>query len=163
MTPKEYRAQYYQNNKHKWQERAITHRDRKNELAREYAARNKELVREKSIRWIKNNFEYNLWSQAKRRATRDGLEFSLDREDVVIPTYCPYLNVKLTKEWGKGQLPTNASIDRIDSSKGYIKGNIQVISRLANTMKSNATKEELIVFATNVLFLNGVVDAISQR
>lgn len=150
MTPKEYRAQYYQNNKHKWLERAVTHRERKNELAREYAARNKDLVREKSIKWIKDNFEYNLWSQAKRRSTRVGIEFNLDKSDVIIPETCPYLGVVLTREWGKGQLPTNASIDRIDPTKGYIKGNVQVVSRLANTMKSNATVEQLLIFAKKV-------------
>ena len=34
-------------------------------------------------------------------------------------------------------------IDRIDSSKGYVKGNVRVISKRANTLKNNATIEEL--------------------
>jgi len=41
-------------------------------------------------------------------------------------------------------------IDRIDSSKGYIKGNVQVISRKANTMKSNADVATLIKFAEGI-------------
>ncbi len=39
----------------------------------------------------------------------------------------------------------------IRSSKGYTKDNIQVISRLANQMKANADKEQMIKFAEWIL------------
>ncbi len=154
---KEERAAYYQANKHRWVERAETNRERKNQLQREYNARHPEKVKAKSIEWIEKNFEYNLWSQAKRRAAREGIEFSISREDVQIPAICPYLGFPLTRSWGKGPLPTNASIDKINPAKGYVSGNIEVISRMANTMKSNATQEQLETFARNVLKKVGCV------
>ena len=78
-------------------------------------------------------------------------EFNIEPTDIVIPTHCPYLNVELLTDTKNNLSPNYYSIDRIDSSKGYIKGNIQIISRLANTMKNNATEEQLITFAKNIL------------
>jgi hypothetical protein len=70
----------------------------------------------------------------------------------VIPTHCPYLRISLTTTAPRGSPRTNiASLDRIDSSQGYTKGNVEVISHLANTMKSNATREQLVSFAEEIL------------
>ena len=61
---------------------------------------------------------------------------------------CPILGTTLRRNVGRAdQRNDSAQLDRIDSSKGYIPGNIQVISGLANRMKNNATKEELRKFA----------------
>jgi len=47
-------------------------------------------------------------------------------------------------ETAEGKVSDNSySLDRIDPSKGYVKGNVEVISHRANTLKSNATIEEL--------------------
>jgi hypothetical protein len=90
-----------------------------------------------------------MWKQAKHRAQWDyeNMEFTITVEDIIIPEKCPYLGVEfqaLDKRYGY-------SLDRIDSTKGYVKDNIQVISRLANIMKNNATEQELISFAKGVL------------
>jgi len=95
-----------------------------------------------------------MFFKARERAEQDGIEFSIEIEDIVIPTHCPYLEIELTHSLGKGQLETNSSLDRIDSTKGYIKGNVQVISRLANTMKNNASAEQLLTFSKNCVRLH---------
>lgn len=83
---------------------------------------------------------------AKHRAKQKGLEFDLEPEDTPIPERCPVLGIEISRRNTK-QRRSSPSIDRIDSTKGYTKDNVQVISWLANTMKTNATKEELLAFA----------------
>jgi hypothetical protein len=62
-------------------------------------------------------------------------------DDLDIPEYCPVLGCKLKLGYGK-KLYSSPSIDRIDNSKGYIKGNVRVISHRANQLKSNMSVEE---------------------
>lgn len=45
--------------------------------------------------------------------------------------------------------------DRKDSTKGYTKDNVWVISLIANSMKWSSTKEERVLFAKWVLSLEG--------
>lgn len=82
-----------------------------------------------------------------------GYNFNLEVEDIVIPEYCPYLNIKLSTDPSDMDKDNYYTGDRIDSSKGYLKGNLQVISLLANRMKSKATQEQLLKFAVNGLNL----------
>jgi hypothetical protein len=59
----------------------------------------------------------------------------------------PYLGIKLTlNSYGKIKKDpiTSASLDRIDSSKGYIKGNIQWVSRAVNYMKNDMSENDLL-------------------
>lgn len=50
----------------------------------------------------------------------------------------------------------NASIDRIDNSKGYIKSNIQFVSVMANWAKNILSDEELIEFCVAVSAYRGI-------
>jgi hypothetical protein len=87
----------------------------------------------------------------RNRATKKGLEFTLTIDDVITPEYCPVLGLKLEHTNTRGGSISSPSIDRVDNTKGYTPGNIQVISSLANQMKSSATPEQLIMFAEWVL------------
>ena len=85
-----------------------------------------------------------MWDRAKARARAKGLCFNLVPEDVVIPVCCPVLGLPLVVGGGKtGPTPNSPSLDRMDNTLGYIKGNIQVISYRANILKRDATIEEL--------------------
>lgn len=118
-------------------------------LARYHA--NPEVQIERQIKSANSNPVRSMWNMAKRNAMRYGRDFNIETSDIVIPSVCPYLQIPLRFERGRGFQPDVPSIDRIDSSLGYVKGNIQIISRKANTMKNNATREELVSFAKHIL------------
>jgi hypothetical protein len=103
-----------------------------------------------------NNPNRFLLSRAKSRAKKKGLEFNIDKSDIDVPIICPILGIPIIKEYKKGTKggpsPNSPSLDRVDNSLGYVKGNVRVISHKANTMKHNATATELIRFAEWVLF-----------
>lgn len=87
---------------------------------------------------------------AKQRAEKNNLEFNITKEDIQLPEFCPILGIPLEKGI-QGNYNMTYSLDRVDNSLGYIKGNVKVISMLANTMKNSATKEQLEAFANNIL------------
>jgi len=95
--------------------------------------------------------EYVIWYRAKENSIKRVLDFNLDVEDIIIPQYYPLLGMELKYDIKDCNEDDYYSIDRIDSSLGYVKGNIQIISNLANTMKNKSTKEQLITFAKNIL------------
>lgn len=82
--------------------------------------------------------QYKLWYRAKRRAKERSQEFSIEMVDIDIPLVCPVFGTQFIENTRYA-----ASLDRIDSKLGYIKGNIQVISDRANTLKNDATIDEL--------------------
>lgn len=92
--------------------------------------------------------EKQLLRSAKTRAISRGIEFNIDVSDIEIPEVCPVLGITLVRHLGSaGGRPNSPSLDRIDPTKGYTRGNVQVISHLANSMKSAATTDHLLKFA----------------
>jgi hypothetical protein len=79
---------------------------------------------------------------ARRRCKLSSLEFDVNTSDFEYVTHCPVLNIPFSMEWNN--LETTAmSIDRKDNTKGYVKGNVHIISLEANRKKSNSSIEEL--------------------
>jgi hypothetical protein len=107
-----------------------------------------------NYKWRTENPAAYLLHTAKHRAKKMGWEFNLEVEDIEIPEKCPVLGLPLFIRQGyqgQGKNPNNPSLDRIDNSLGYVKGNVQVISWRANDLKKNGTLEE---FTKLVEYLN---------
>lgn len=111
-------------------------------IARQYYKDHKEEVKARMKASRAKNRPAEMLKTAKQRAEKHGWDFNIDEGDIVIPDICPILGIPLTM--GEGHpIPNSPSLDRIDPTKGYVKGNVMVISHRANTIKSNATPEEL--------------------
>lgn len=79
---------------------------------------------------------------AKQRAKIQGIPFSIKEEDIICVRKCPILGIPLQYGLNKSS-NASPSLDRIIPSKGYVKGNIAVMSLRANRLKSNATYQEI--------------------
>lgn len=147
-------------------------REKIRETDRKWYANNSEAVKEKSRRWNEANLDKHAANQrayrerniegyreyqrdradtyvaqrliyaAKARAKKKGIDFDITVDDIEIPTHCPILGVELSR--GTKESKDNApSLDRINSKRGYIKGNVHVISWRANRIKNDASREEV--------------------
>ena len=106
--------------------------------------------KEQRRRSHKHNIIRAMLSRAKQRALKHGYEFNLTKDDIHIPELCPLLEVPFVLG-DKKNYEYTPTIDRIDNSKGYIKGNVWVITKKANSMKNSASHKELTTFCTNML------------
>ena len=115
-------------------------------LARRYQVHKTE-IQKQTRDWFHDNPEKRLLIGARNRAKTRNLEFNLELSDIIIPKLCPVLGIELTV--GIGKLSANSpSLDRINSSRGYTKDNVIVISYRANSLKKDATIEEMVAIAT---------------
>lgn len=155
---KEYMAAYYQANKESCKARTAKSRALNPERNKEYYYKNidkhqkyyqdnkEEFLERGRQRYAKLKIESPetvMWFSARSRAREYGIEFNIEIIDIVIPKYCPVLGTELFFTSGKGPQNNSPSLDRFDNSKGYIKGNINVISWKANRIKVDASEEEI--------------------
>ena len=81
------------------------------------------------------------FASIRKRAQTRGIPFNLVRkEDLKLPKKCEVLGIPL---FYSGAITDNTpSVDRITPSKGYVRGNIRVISMRANRLKQDSTLAE---------------------
>lgn len=111
-----------------------THKTERNEYTRAY-------YRARRM----NNLEGDILTRCKFRAKQHKIPFNLQRDDIEIPDVCPVLGIPLDRGGNgqKGARPNSPSIDRIRPELGYTQGNVRIISNRANTLKCDASVEEL--------------------
>lgn len=101
---------------------------------------------------FKPETEIDRWivrSKGKKRNLRRLL--SIEYYKSLITTHCPLLGIPLTYGKYEGNTPPNnyATLDKIDPTKGYVVGNVQIVSFRANTLKNSATIEEMRLMLAN--------------
>ena len=64
---------------------------------------------------------------------------------------CPLSGETMTHALGRGQVLTNISVDRIDSDKDYIRGNIQFVCVMANLMKHKYDNKNLLLWSKKIV------------
>ena len=131
------------------------YREQNKEAMKEYYQKNREHLlaydRECYKKWTTNMDHHRFFlarlNSYKQRSKKLNVDCSVDASylEEIFPTdkKCPALGIpfKIGDEGGRLNSP---SLDRIDNSKGYIKGNVVWVSMLANTIKTSATPEQII-------------------
>lgn len=105
----------------------------------------RKMERERAMRDPKRYWVKNTISKAAARAEKTGVAFDLDVEYIlgILTEECPIFGTPFVFVGNKHVCAESASLDRLVPAKGYVKGNVVVISHLANTIKQNVTAREV--------------------
>lgn len=145
MTSKEYFQDYYRRNRGKYLAKAKRWKKDNPEARKRHVTAHNAVRRSRKTTPEGRAFE--LWRAARKR----GHEFSLTRDFVLgllqNATTCPYTGVPFDYALlSKGtRNPWAPSLDRIDSTKGYVPGNVEITSVWWNTAKSDWTPAVMAV------------------
>ncbi len=102
---------------------------------KDYYEKNKEKIALKVKEVRRKNWSKYTFDRLKNKCKREKIKFTIKETDLKLPKKCPILGIILVL--GRKNLYNSPSVDRINNSQGYLKGNIQVISFSANAMKSD--------------------------
>lgn len=113
----------------------------------------KTLYKERQVEWQNSNFIHNKLLQSRSRAIKHNWDFNLTDEileDMFIKQNgrCYISNIPLllqSNNWN------SLSIDRIDSTEGYIINNVILVIQFINTAKNIYTMNEFVHYLKNVV------------
>lgn len=136
--------------------REAERRQQKKRDAKRYK-RDGKRIRAAALDSYRRHYISRMVSAAKMRAKKRGLPFNLTTADVVIPEFCPVLGMQLRigTSGRSAPSPASPSLDRIIPSLGYVVGNVRVISWRANSLKCDASLEEVEKIAAYIRGANG--------
>lgn len=99
-------------------------------------------------KWRGTKPKAQMLANAKARAKAAEVAFAITADDFDIPDTCPVLGIPLRTSYVSGRRTDNSpSLDRVTPAKGYVPGNVCVISMRANRLKSDATEREAAAIA----------------
>ena len=112
---------------------------------REWCAVNRKRKNENELNYrLKFPLRHMLY-RARTTAKRRGWKCNLTEKDIqdLFVEFCPILGIRLNYDGQQGRPGRNsASLDRVDSTKGYLRGNVAIISDRANSLKNDGTADE---------------------
>lgn len=113
-----------------------------------YCSACKDKLYKNTKKYTWSHHAYAILKPARIRAKRKGVEFNLTVDDISpLPTHCPVLGIELIYIGTEGHTGVSSenspSLDRINPSLGYVRGNVAIISKRANSIKNNASVLEL--------------------
>jgi len=103
------------------------------------------------------------FNRVERNAKKRGIDVEVTPKDlwqqwIKQGGICPYTGIKLTLPKGVTKRDNKnsnlASLDRIDSTKGYVKDNVQWVYKPIQTMKWNLTHNEFVSLCRKVVIHN---------
>lgn len=103
-----------------------------------------------------NRLLYERFHGLKDRARKKDIQCNIDLQYLhelqnTQKGLCALSGIPMTYYFDSGRVPTNVSVDRINSNLGYIKGNLQLVCMAVNQMKSDLTIEQLKYFCKSIL------------
>jgi len=113
-----------------------------------YYDANKEKILAQKKAYREANKEKSMLKNARKRAKKNNIPFNIT-EDYLKSIYpsdmiCPVLGFEMSVGVDEnGWTDTSPSLDRIIPEKGYVQGNVVIVSMRANSIKRDATPEEI--------------------
>jgi hypothetical protein len=131
--------------KRRWEQQNAEHfLAHRAEYDRKYYEANGAKKREAAKDARANDPAKHLLHGARVRAKRGGYPCTIELADIYIPDVCPVLGIPLRRNTGRiGPGENSPTLDKIIPELGYVPGNIAVISHRANSIKRDATIDEV--------------------